>query len=182
MSVNKERPPFTASYTIPYRGTTGELLRNLRPELLVQCEDREIKELAREIIGETTDPFVASKKIMNWAFETLDKVPVVSVPDAKQVLALKKGDCNEHATLVTALLRSVGIPSRIVVGLVYRDGRFYYHAWNEAHIHTWISLDAILNQMPADATHIKLVNGGIEKQVQIAALIGTLNLTVLEYR
>ena len=182
LSVNKERPPFTASYTIPYRGTTGELLRNLRPELLVQCEDREIKELAREIIGETTDPFVASKKIMNWAFETLDKVPVVSVPDAKQVLALKKGDCNEHATLVTALLRSVGIPSRIVVGLVYRDGRFYYHAWNEAHIHTWISLDAILNQMPADATHIKLVNGGIEKQVQIAALIGTLNLTVLEYR
>jgi hypothetical protein len=27
-----------------------------------------------------------------------------------------------------------------------------------------------------------LVNGGIEKQVQIAALIGTINLVVLEYR
>jgi len=80
------------------------------------------------------------------------------------------------------LLRSVGIPARIVVGLVYRDGKFYYHAWNEAHIKTWISLDAILNQMPADATHIKLVNGGIEKQIQIAAMIGTFNLTVLEYR
>jgi hypothetical protein len=182
LSVNKERPPFTASYTIPYRGTKDELLQNLRPELLVQCEDREIRELAKEIIDDTTDPFVASRKIMNWAFETIDKVPLVSVPDAKQILILKKGDCNEHATLVTALLRSIGIPARIVVGLVYRDGRFYYHAWNEAHIHTWISLDAILNQMPADATHIKLVNGGIEKQIQIAALIGTLNLTVLEYR
>ena len=182
LSVQRERPPFAASYAVPYRGSNGELLQNLRPELLVQCEDREIKELAGEIINDTTDPFLASKKIMEWAFENIDKVPLVSVPDAKQILTLKKGDCNEHATLVTALLRSVGIPARIVVGLVYRDGKFYYHAWNEAHIRTWISLDAILNQMPADATHIKLVNGGIEKQIQIAAMIGTLNLSVLEYR
>jgi hypothetical protein len=182
LSVQRERPPFAASYTIPYRGSDAELLQNLRPELLVQCEDREIKELAQEIIKDTTDPFVASKKIMEWVFENIDKVPLVSIPDAKQILALKKGDCNEHATLVTALLRSVGIPARIVVGLVYRDGKFYYHAWNEAHVHSWISLDATLKQMPADATHIKLVNGGIEKQIQIAAMIGTLNLTVLEYR
>ena len=182
LSVQRERPPFTASYTIPYRGSNGEFLQNLQPELLVQCEDREIKELAGKIINDTTDPFLASRKIMEWAFENIDKVPLVSIPDAKQILTLRKGDCNEHATLVTALLRSVGIPARIVVGLVYRGGKFYYHAWNEAHIRTWISLDAILNQMPADATHIKLVNGGIEKQIQIAAMIGTLNLTVLEYR
>jgi len=125
---------------------------------------------------------VASKEIMEWVFENIDKVPLVSIPDAKQVLTLRRGDCNEHATLVTALLRSVGIPARIVVGLVYRDGKFYYHAWNEAHVHTWLSLDATLKQMPADATHIKLINGGIEKQIQIAAMIGNLNLTVLEYR
>ena len=182
LSVERERPPFAASYTIPYRGSDAELLQNLEPELLVQCEDSEIKELAGEIIKDTTDPFLASRKIMEWVFDNIDKVPLISIPDAKQVLTLKKGDCNEHATLVTALLRSVGIPARIVVGLVYRNGKFYYHAWNEAHVKTWISLDATLKQMPADATHIKLVNGGIEKQIQIAAMIGTLNLTVLEYR
>ena len=182
LSVQREHAPFAASYSIPYRGSDAELLQNLQPEPLVQCEDGEINELARKIVKDTTDPFVASKEIMEWVFENIDKVPLVSIPDAKQVLTLRRGDCNEHATLVTALLRSVGIPARIVVGLVYRDGKFYYHAWNEAHVHTWLSLDATLKQMPADATHIKLINGGIEKQIQIAAMIGNLNLTVLEYR
>ena len=79
-------------------------------------------------------------------------------------------------------MRSVGIPARIVAGLVYKDGKFYYHAWNEAHINRWISMDAILKQMPVDATHIKLVNGGIEKQIQIVGMIGTLKLTVLDYK
>jgi len=43
-------------------------------------------------------------------------------------------------------------------------------------------LDAVLNQMPADATHIKLVDGGIEEQIQIVGTIGTLAVTILDYR
>jgi len=119
---------------------------------------------------------------MGWVFENLEKVPVISIPNAKEIIIHKKGDCNEHATVLTALLRAVGIPARIVVGLVYKDGKFYYHAWNEAYINRWISMDAILRQMPVDATHIKLVEGGIKKQVQIAGMIGNLMLTILDYR
>jgi transglutaminase-like putative cysteine protease len=110
------------------------------------------------------------------------KVPVVSVPDAKSILEHRKGDCNEHATLVAALLRAIGIPARIVVGLVFKDERFYYHAWNEVYLDRWVSLDAVLNQMPTDATHIKLINGGIENQIQLVGIMGTLTLKVLDYR
>ncbi|MBW1863060.1 MAG: transglutaminase domain-containing protein, partial [Deltaproteobacteria bacterium] len=60
--------------------------------------------------------------------------------------------------------------------------KFFYHAWTEAYLGEWISMDATLNQMPVDATHIKLVQGNLDKQVGIAGLIGTLTLKVLEYR
>jgi len=182
LSVTKESPPFTASYALPYGGNDKELLPYVEPEMLIQCGDKEIVKLAGEIVEDNTDPFMAAKEIMSWVFENLEKVPVVSIPDAKAILTHRKGDCNEHATLLTALLRAVGVPARIVVGLVYKDGKFYYHAWNEAYLDKWISLDAVLNQMPVDATHIKLVDGGIEKQIQIVGTIGTLAVTILDYR
>jgi hypothetical protein len=138
--------------------------------------------LAKSIIDETTDPFMAAGLILGWVFENLEKTPVVSIPDAREILTQRKGDCNEHATILTALLRAAGIPARIVVGVVYKDGRFYYHAWNEAYINRWISMDATLKQMPADATHIKLIDGGIEEQIRIVGIIGTLGLTILDYR
>ncbi|MBW1674756.1 MAG: transglutaminase domain-containing protein, partial [Deltaproteobacteria bacterium] len=132
LTVTKEIPPFKASYAIPYNGKENRLLHFLRPEMLIQSDDQEIISLARGIVKETTDPFLATQMIMGWVFENLEKVPVVSIPNAKEVVRYKKGDCNEHATILTALLRAVGIPARIVVGLVYKDGKFYYHAWNEA--------------------------------------------------
>jgi len=182
LTVTKEIPPFKASYAIPYNGKENSLLYFLRPEMLIQSDDQEIISLARQIVKKTTDPFLAAQMIMGWVFENLEKVPVVSIPNAKEVVRYKKGDCNEHATILTALLRAVGIPARIVVGLVYKDGKFYYHAWNEAYINRWISMDAILRQMPVDATHIKLIEGGIEKQIQIAGMIGSLTFTILDYK
>jgi hypothetical protein len=43
-------------------------------------------------------------------------------------------------------------------------------------------MDATLNQMPVDATHIKLLEGNLDKQVEIAGLFGSLELEVLGYR
>jgi len=182
LAVRRERPPFKALYTVPYRGSDGGLLHYLRPEMLIQSDDKEIIALAKKIVEGTRDPFTASEMILGWVFENVEKKPVVSIPDAREILKNRQGDCNEHATLLTALLRAAGIPSRVVVGLVYQDGRFYYHAWNEAYINRWISMDATLRQMPVDATHIKLIDGGIEKQVQIVRMIGTLEFTILDYQ
>jgi hypothetical protein len=43
-------------------------------------------------------------------------------------------------------------------------------------------MDATLDQLPVDATHIKLVEGNLDKQVAIAGLIGKLELKVLDYK
>jgi len=105
----------------------------------------------------------------------------VSIPSALEVLRTNVGDCNEHATLATALLRALGIPARIAVGLVYTRGRFYYHAWSEAYVGEWISLDSTMNQMPVDATHIKLLDGNLDRQVDLLGFIGKLDLKVMDY-
>jgi hypothetical protein len=42
-------------------------------------------------------------------------------------------------------------------------------------------MDAILNQMPTDATHLTLIQGGLERQADIIALIGKLNLNIVDY-
>jgi len=42
-------------------------------------------------------------------------------------------------------------------------------------------MDPTLNQMPTDATHIKLVHGGLERQTDIIALIGKLKFKIVDY-
>jgi transglutaminase-like putative cysteine protease len=90
------------------------------------------------------------------------------------------GDCNEHASLFTALSRASGIPAKIAAGVVYHKGAFYYHAWNEVCLSgTWVSLDTTTDQFPADLSHIKFVEGELREQVQIGSLLGTLEIEPL---
>jgi hypothetical protein len=99
------------------------------------------------------------------------------------------GDCNEHTALYVAMARSIGIPARIAVGLTYVrgiSGAFYYHAWPEVYIDEgknrglWLPVDPTLNQFPADATHVRLARGGLDKQTAILPLIGRLKMTILD--
>ena len=121
-----------------------------------------------------------TKILARWVFETLEKRPVLGIPDALTTLHAKKGDCNEHAALFAAMARNTGIPTRIVAGVTYHQGSFYYHAWNEVCLdEQWVSLDTTKNQIPADVTHIKFVEGETKEQVRIGGLIGRLKIEVL---
>ena len=102
------------------------------------------------------------------------------------MLRTKVGDCNEHTALYVAMARSIGIPARIAVGLVYVHGAFYYHAWPEVYLREgqgrglWLPVDPTLNQFPVDATHLRLARGGLDKQTAILPLLGRLKMTVLD--
>ena len=112
------------------------------------------------------------------------------MPSALDVLELRQGDCNEHSVLFVALVRAIGIPSDIVVGLVYIDGGFYYHAWTKVWIACptdgrrgrWIAVDPTFGQCIADATHIALAEGELQEQAKIMDIVGKLKIKVLEYR
>jgi len=179
LEIKKEEIPRESSVSLINKNQDLSLF--LKPELNIESDDPEIIKKSREITGSTRDPVLASKKILSWVYHKLEKKPVISVPNALEVLRSRVGDCNEHATLMTALLRASNIPAKLCVGLVYTRGKFFYHAWNEAYVGRWVTLDATVNQMPADVTHIKMLEGNLDKQVELAGIIGVLSIRVLDY-
>ncbi len=165
----------------PINSVGNDLESYLKPEFNIESDADEIIEKAESVAGDEKAPVSKARKLLKWVYDNIEKRPVASVPSALDVLETRVGDCNEHATLLTAMLRASGIPARIAAGLVYNRGRFYYHAWTEAYLGGWVSMDATLNQMPADVTHICLVYGNLDKQVEIMGLIGRLKIEVLEF-
>jgi hypothetical protein len=151
---------------------------------------RDIVDQATELVSGATNRLDAVQKINTWVFETVAKEPSVGVPNGLEVLYSKRGDCNEHTALFVSLARAAGIPTRIAAGIVFSErigpkGQFYYHAWPEVQLggpSDWLPVDPTFGQVPADATHIKLVEGDLDRQVEILGVIGKLKLELVESR
>jgi hypothetical protein len=150
--------------------------------LFVQSKDPEIVSLAGEITKGEKDTAKKARLIHEWVYENIEKYPTITIPTAKEVLKSRRGDCNEHTTLFTALSRAAGIPTRIAVGLAYKEEYFYYHAWPEVYIGGWFAIDPTLGQWPADAAHIRLLTGGLDKQLRLVSVMGKLRIEGIEWR
>ena len=152
----------------------------IQPTVFLQSDHPKITRLAAGIVLGERDARKAALRIKDWVYKEIAKEPTVSIPNALEVLQTKKGDCNEHTVLFNAIARAAGIPAKTVIGMVYLRGAFYYHAWSEVWLGQWVSLDSVLNQFPADATHIKFLEGEIDRQIEILQLIGNLKIQVIE--
>ena len=165
---------------LPIQGKPGEFDSDLASTPWVQADDPVILAKAHEITGDEKSSLPAALKIMNWVHVYVSPVPTIGLPRAREVLKLKKGDCNEYTVLFTALARAVGIPTRMIAGIVYQNGRFFYHAWPEVFVGQWVGLDPTFGQAPVDVTHIPLVSGDLEQQVALVNKIGRIKVTILE--
>lgn len=146
----------------------------------IQAGNKVIGDQVVTILGDTKGELAKVKKLAVWVYENLEKRPVLGIPDALTTLETRRGDCNEHAALFAALARRAGIPTRVAAGVTYHAGAFYYHAWNEVCLDgSWLSLDTTKNQLPADVTHIRFVNGETDEQIKIGALLGKLGIEVV---
>jgi len=161
----------------------------LKPEPFIESDAPEIRAEAEKAIAGATGARARAEKLTRYVNALLDKKPTVSLPSAREVLRTKVGDCNEHTALYVAMARSIGIPARIAVGLTYVrgiTGAFYYHAWPEVYIDEgsgrglWLPVDPTLNEFPADATHLRLARGGLDKQAAILPMIGRIKMKVLD--
>jgi len=180
LEIVKEELALLPAIRIPVREETLAVFQEPTPFL--QSDDEKILRLAHEIIGQEKDGVEVARLLMNWIYQNLEKRPTVSLPNALEVLDQRAGDCNEHAALMGAFARAVGLPARVVVGVVYMGTGFFYHAWNEVWVGSWISLDPVMAQFPADVTHVKFIDGGLAEQIRMAQVIGSLSLEILEYR
>ncbi len=160
-------------------GKVPEVIRTyLEPTPFIQADHPEIQGKAKEIVSPNDSAVVKAYKLNEWVNKNIQKQPVLSVPNALETLRNRVGDCNEHAVLFAALARAAGIPAQVEAGLVYQNERFYYHAWNVLYLGTWITVDSVKGQLPADVTHIRFVRGA-EHQIDLIGLIGKVRIEIL---
>ncbi len=179
LRVAREDLPATAPFplTLPSR---ADVAAATGAAPFLEADDPVLVARAREIVGDARDARTAARRLVGWVADAIEKAPTVTLPSAREVLASRRGDCNEHAALLVGLARAAGIPARLVSGVVYANDGFYYHAWAELWLGDWVSADSVFDQMPVDATHVKLVEGGPEQQIALAGLIGKLAFRVEE--
>ncbi len=163
-----------------------DVARYLAPEPLIESDAPEIRAEAQRAAGTALGARARAERLTRHVSALLEKKPTVSLPSAREVLRTRVGDCNEHTALFVAMARAIGIPSRIAVGLAFSRGAFYYDAWPEVYIDEgggrglWLPVDPTFSQFPADAMHLRLARGGLDRQASIVPLIGRLKISILD--
>ena len=147
----------------------------------IESRDSRIRQAAAEAMRDGISRLDSLQRLTSWVFRTVDKKPAAGLPSALAVLKMKQGDCNEHSILFTALARSAGIPTRIQLGLVYQSGRFYYHAWTAAWVEDrWVEFEPTFGLETADAARIALATGDLRNSIELAEVIGRIEIEILE--
>ena len=95
----------------------------------------------------------------------------VGFASASEVARKREGDCTEHGILLASLGRAMGIPSRVVSGLVYVDElkgvekAMVYHMWTQFFLKgRWVNFDPALGKVRCPADRITLFASSLQGQ------------------
>jgi hypothetical protein len=152
-------------------------LKYLEETAEVQSQHPMIRALARELSKDSKSKWQLVKDINLWVHLNLKKEMVDTVT-AVDALLERRGECQSHTFLFTALARASGVPTRIVNGLVYSQEYegFLYHAWPEVFVGEWRAMDPTFGQDRADATHIKLTENSSENPFRMMEFVGKVSI------
>jgi transglutaminase-like putative cysteine protease len=147
----------------------------------VQGSNGKVAAKAKEIAGTEQDPVKVAERLSRWVAEKIGRSST-DFGSAMETLEKEEGSSRSHARLYVAMARSLGIPSRVVNGVMYgKDRGFLFHSWAESHLGNWIAIDPTIQQFPADVTHIKLVEGDDTKDLMLlGSVVGKLKGKILE--
>jgi hypothetical protein len=162
-----------AGARFPYRGRDRVVLEAMKPNSFLQSDNKEIIELARRAVGGTKGAAEAARRIESFVAGYIENQGLsVGYASAAEVAASRVGDCSEHAVLVAAMCRAVGIPAQMVVGIAYVEEfgglqeRFGGHAWVQAYVGgKWVGLDSAFKSVGLEGYgpgHIALAVGNGE--------------------
>ncbi|MGN8853846.1 transglutaminase-like domain-containing protein [Collinsella sp. HCP28S3_H5] len=128
---------------------------------------------ARELTKGAQNQGDAVKDICQWVVDNVsydnDKASKLKqatgyVPNPDKTLTSKKGICFDYASLRAAMLRSVGIPTKIVTGYVSPDQ--IYHAWIMVYIDgTWKSAQFSVDRNTWSRVDLTFAASGDNKNV-----------------
>lgn len=128
----------------------------------------EVWRLGIDIRDQCDDVFEAAEAVMHHIYNNWAYAPNTTsvTTHMNEVLASKRGVCQDFAHIMIGICRSLGIPARYVSGYLYNGsdthlrGAQASHAWVEVHLpgRGWFGLDPT-NDTLADERHIKIATG-----------------------
>lgn len=161
---------------------------NLQPYLAkapyLDTENPNIVQTAKKIRGEETNLYKIAVAIRDWVSKNMTPDPSIGVPrTATDIFNNRRGVCRDYSTLYAAIARAAGIPTRLCGGIVYAEGRFFYHAWVECYVGEWVVFDPTLHNLNnpvdyVDATHVKFAQGDVMQMFKVVAIVGKLQIKV----
>jgi transglutaminase-like putative cysteine protease len=160
-----------------------EDVRFLQPSSRIPSDDPEIMAFKNASVAKAGTDAEAVKLLVKKVAEYVEDT-VADSQSPLETLRSRKGNCQSHARLYTALARAAGIPSRVASGLVYAQGKgFLYHSWSESKVGgQWLAVDPTFDQIPVDCTHIKLVEGDEpDDMLPLAGVVGRLKARIVEH-
>jgi hypothetical protein len=161
-----------------------------RPNNFLQSDDPKVMADAHEAVGSETDPWRKALALERYVFQAIKKNDYSQAfATAAEVARDRQGDCTEHAVYLAAMARSVGIPSRVAIGLVYLSSTqtFDYHMWTELYIDgRWIGLDGTMAKGGIGGGHLKLAHSSLDgvaaysSFLPVLKVLGRLRVEVVE--
>ncbi len=155
----------------------------LSSTVTIQSDHPEIQKLANTLKRYKNDRCEIISHFNKYVFENIEKRNIATFSNAYETLKSGVGDCGEHATLLTALLRSVGIESNVVIGLVYvpiKKG-YFYHSWVTAWVDDLLFVDPALGKFPVSEGYVPLIlDDDGTHFIQISPLIDNIEVSYVK--
>ena len=117
---------------------------------------------ARKIAAGAGTNFDVAKAIVHWVTGEISYNP--RTVSADECLSNKSGDALSRSRLAVELIRSLGIPAKVLGGLLYtNDGAFVQHHWVEVTVGSdegWMAMDSLTGETEGvGAAHVALWRG-----------------------
>ena len=181
LTIRKEEPGEVKkrSYSLPSRDQT--VSRYLVPDEWVLSGDKTVKGNALNMASlENNDAFRLARYLNSNLYFTVKTMLLFTLSDSLDIFKSDFGDHLQRTVMFASFARAAGMPARLVGGVVYRNGNFYFHTWPELWFGKWIPMDPTLAQFPADVTHIPLREGTLSEITSIAEGLKSVNIEILE--
>jgi hypothetical protein len=164
--------------------------------LMIDSDNPLIRQLAQNAGRGSKNIFELSEKLFFFVQRYLiHKNFKIGFASATETAQKRQGDCTEHAVLLAAMGRSMGIPTRVASGIAYlknfkgEKNVMGFHMWTEFHLRgKWMRLDSALGKMGTYADRITLSVTSLNQEsltelsFGIAELVGNVKISISKIR
>ena len=140
------RPLKSLSVVADFQSNTDPFLQSIQ---LIEWDSSmpaiaKVAELIKDLDSDGAKVAAVHKYVISnvkYDYSKINALPSTYLPDINDTYQSNKGICYDFSSLMAGMLRSAGIPTKLIKG--YTPNATGYHAWNEVLIDgEWVVIDA----------------------------------------